>query len=229
MVRTLKPWERDCPDCGTSFTSVQELGVCPNCSLRFAVSREGSLLDAGSRPEDRIPPPTQPRRDLFNDAEYVGLIPNFDIPANGPILAGVMGNAKNQLTVAYDDATPEQRSHASWNLGTHPDLVDRLWHEVAIDLPTRVRWVIWGVVVLLHPKSGVIFGFAGGTHNYALRVPDTVRDLALADGGGPADGDAGKMGLSILGPNWILPKFNPRDRDWAIEAFRYAESLPPIT
>src|SRR5690242_13496879 len=46
-------------------------------------------------------------------------------------------------------------------LGTHPDLVERLW-KLDAALPERCRWVVHGHPALVHPASGVVFGFAGG-------------------------------------------------------------------
>ena len=57
----------------------------------------------------------------------------------------------------------------------HPDLVARLWDEITTLLPVDCRFVLFGTPVLMRPDSEIVFGFAGGTHTYALRLPDGVR------------------------------------------------------
>jgi phage FluMu protein Com len=44
-----KPWNRDCPDCNTTFASVQSIGVCPRCQLVFEVDCKGQLLSRRHR------------------------------------------------------------------------------------------------------------------------------------------------------------------------------------
>ncbi len=54
MIERRERWSRQCPDCGTEFSSVQCWGVCPQCELRFLVDHRGNVLDAGNRPDDRL-------------------------------------------------------------------------------------------------------------------------------------------------------------------------------
>lgn len=56
MVTRLEPSDRTCPDCHTTFASVQFLGVCPNCDLRFGVDATGRVIAPGDRPSDRSKP-----------------------------------------------------------------------------------------------------------------------------------------------------------------------------
>ena len=39
--RELVHWSRKCPRCGTTFQSVQELGRCPGCELKFKADKSG--------------------------------------------------------------------------------------------------------------------------------------------------------------------------------------------
>ena len=55
-------------------------------------------------------------------------------------------------------------------LGTHPDLVARLWGELGGVLPADCRVIAYGMPALVRPDSGVIIGVAGGTQMYALRL-----------------------------------------------------------
>lgn len=49
------PWNRDCPDCSTTFASVQSTGVCPYCQLVFDVDCDGKLLRRLRRIGDPAP------------------------------------------------------------------------------------------------------------------------------------------------------------------------------
>lgn len=76
MARRVGRWDRTCPDCHTTFSSVQEWGVCPNCLLYFLVDRDGTVLNHGTRPEDRIQPP----RDIVvpeNIEERIKALPSW--------------------------------------------------------------------------------------------------------------------------------------------------------
>jgi len=111
-------------------------------------------------------------------------------------------------------------------LGTHPDLVERLWKLDAF-LPERCRWVVHGHPALVHPASGVVFGFAGGTLGYALRLPGSARREADELGAktairmpfeAPWDvWDAGKAG-----PEWRFGVWSEREPEWCRAAYDWA-------
>ena len=79
-------------------------------------------------------------------------------------------------------AFPEMVARPYESLGTHPDLVARLWDELGRALPADCRAIFYGGPALIHPESGIVFGFAGGTHTYALRLPEAERLQALRFG-----------------------------------------------
>ena len=68
-------------------------------------------------------------------------------------------------------ASPDAFVRPHETLGTHPDLVGRLWDELPAELPVDCRVVFYGMPALMHPTTGIVLGFAGGTHTYALRLP----------------------------------------------------------
>src|SRR5262249_18290587 len=111
---------------------------------------------------------------------------NLDHPFNQGILS-YLGNPE-RLQRAVSVASKIRVCAASevadpyMTLGTHPDLVSRLWDELGKGLPADCRYVVFGAPVLLRPDSGVIFGFAGGTLTYALRLPEPARTTALGMG-----------------------------------------------
>jgi hypothetical protein len=64
-------------------------------------------------------------------------------------------------------------------LGTHPDIVDRLW-TIGRSLPADASWTWRRRPVLVHPMSGVVFGLGVGTLGYGLRSPSGSPDLGRA-------------------------------------------------
>src|SRR5579859_4002209 len=64
------------------------------------------------------------------------------------------------------------------SLGTHPDIVEALWH-LDDDLPQRCRWVFWGGPSLVQPDTGVVFAVGIGTIGIVFRLPPRV--IASAD------------------------------------------------
>ena len=110
-----------------------------------------------------------------------------------------------------------------YGLGTHPDLITRLW---ALDdqLPQRCRWVVYGKPALVHPTSGIVFGFAAGTLGYALRLPEPARRQADALGAKTVvrlrykpPWDVWDVGRA--GPEWRLGRWSADEPEWCSQAF----------
>src|SRR5688572_19880145 len=120
----------------------------------------------------------------------------FEHPAN----AGVVRHLRSVGSVSVARDTPSRSPDAVddpyMNLGTHPDLVLRLWQEITKDLPARCDWVVYGAPALVRPDSGIVFGYAGGTHTYALRLPPAERAEVSAAALRRANALADEHGLS---------------------------------
>jgi hypothetical protein len=113
-----------------------------------------------------------------------------------------------------------------YGLGTHPDLIDRLW-ELDDSLPERCRWVVHGHPALVHSRSGVIFGFAGGTLGYALRLPEGERREADALGARtaikmPYETPWDVWDASKAGPEWRFGLWSDREPQWCRAAYDWA-------
>jgi len=113
-----------------------------------------------------------------------------------------------------------------YGLGTHPDLVTRLW---ALDdgLPERCRLVVYGKPALVHPASGIVFGFAAGTLGYALRLPETARREADQSGARTvvrlrAKPPWDRWDVGDAGPEWRLGRWIAQEFDWCRMAYRQA-------
>ena len=72
--------------------------------------------------------------------------------------------------------TVDQAPHPIFGLGTHPDIVSRLW-ALEGALPQSCRRLVWGFPALVHPRTGVIFALAFGTIGIVVRLPPDVRGL----------------------------------------------------
>lgn len=75
---------------------------------------------------------------------------------------------------------PSEAHDPYYHLGTHPDLVEKLWDKLTVEIPMDSTWVLHSRPVLVHPETSVIFAFATGTHTYAFRVPESQRDEEIA-------------------------------------------------
>lgn len=117
---------------------------------------------------------------------------------------------------------------AYYGLGTHPDLVAHLWDVLGAVLPEDCRFVFFGGPALLRPDSGIVFGFAGGTHAYALRLPEPVRAAALADGAERVHtySIGGSFDLDEIGPEWVFCRWNKAEKEWCRAAYEFAAPDP---
>ena len=114
------------------------------------------------------------------------------------------------------------------NLGTHPDIVDRFWRKITTLLPEPCGWVVYGSPVLVHPGTGIIFGWARGSADYSLRLPPHDRQRAVSAGAKTlsrySDGDS--LDAAAIGPDWILGNFIDAERDWCLIAYQAAGGKP---
>ena len=111
-------------------------------------------------------------------------------------------------------------------LGTHPDLVQRLWDELGVRLPEPCRWVVYGRPALVHPRTDLVFGFAGGTHTYGLRLPPAEHAEAVRAGAQRehAYSDGSRLDAEALGADWVLGGWFRPEPDWCLAAYDHAAS-----
>jgi hypothetical protein len=158
-------------------------------------------------------------------------------PPNAALLAYLADPARlaKSLSGAKDtpSCSPAAVQKPYEHLGTHPDLLSHFWDELGGSLPEDCRWVVYGTPALVHPRSGIAFGFAGGTHTYALRLPLDRRQAAIADGGVtkheypayPTLGiQASSVDLAAIGPEWIFGRGLREPREWCRAAYSHAEA-----
>lgn len=125
--------------------------------------------------------------------------------------------------------SPESCRDPCYELGTHPDLVNRLWHELTIKIPQDSRWVLYGTPVLVNPESGIVFAFAHGTRVYALRLAEWQRREALRMGAKRIHvySDGASLNLDTIGPEWVFGNWLPDEDQWCVAAYDFASSTAP--
>lgn len=160
---------------------------------------------------------------------------DLDHPLNRGVLAHLSGPARLRSSVSIVASTPEcspaDVADPYYTLGTHPDLVARLWDELGSTLPVDCRSIVFGTPVLVRPDSGILFGFAGGTHTYAFRVPPDVKSDALSAGAEvvyryPAypelNIEASVLDLQDMGPEWVFGGWHRAEDNWCHAAYAFA-------
>jgi len=145
-----------------------------------------------------------------------------DNPANASLIACLSSFGRDQSGLASVD--PETVSNPYYNLGTHPDLVERLWSALGGSLPVDCRWVLCGTPVLAHPTSGTAFGFAMGMPTYALWLPAQEMESALELGANRVHRYSNGLVLDLaqIGDGWVLGSWTSEEVEWCRAAFRQA-------
>jgi hypothetical protein len=173
----------------------------------------------------------------------------FESPANAAVLRHLRERNPDWAARHKPSCPPEEVKDAYMSLGTHPELVARLWDQITAALPVRCAYVVYGSPVLVRPDTGILFGFAGGTHTYALRLPPAPRaemaSTALRQAEKNADkfalrgpardkylraqaGDVhqytggSKLDISTLGNEWVFGRWMEDETRWCISAYEYA-------
>ncbi|MBI5118662.1 hypothetical protein HZA56_19515 [Candidatus Poribacteria bacterium] len=146
---------------------------------------------------------------------------NLEHQANGGILRYLRSGSKGH---SQPSAAPEDIQNPYYDLGTHPEIVARIWDEITVKLTTDCRCVVYGAPALVHPESGIIFGFAGGTQTYALRLPEPERREAIRKGAEQVHTymDGSKLDLKDFGKEWVFGGWFDIEAEWCLAAYEFA-------
>lgn len=66
-------------------------------------------------------------------------------------------------------------------LGSHPDIVSRIWDELGNSLPLDCKAIVYGNPALVNPQNGIILALGYGTR-YAIRIPEKYIEAAFKCG-----------------------------------------------
>lgn len=152
---------------------------------------------------------------------------DFDHPANQAILTYLRQTHVKYKAHLPVSTSPHFLKDPYRELGTHPELVERLWDELAEKIPFNCKWIVYGTPVLVNPLSGIIFGFAFGTKTYALRLPEKERQEMYAAGAKRHYdyNDGSSFDISEVGDDWVLGGWITGERLWCMAAYAYAQQL----
>jgi|GEM_PF-1966540 len=152
---------------------------------------------------------------------------NFGHPANTAILRYLAANTgRNNAPL---EERPDSFDKTFYDeLGTHPDLVYLLWHQVSAKLPVDCRWVVFARPILVHPTTGVIFAFAAGTHYCGFRTPPTKKPIVAEAKSKWSQGKApnSRINLDELGEEWSSFLWLNDLENFGLLAYQYAGELP---
>ena len=121
-------------------------------------------------------------------------------------------------------SAPPAGTNPYWELGSHPEIVERVWDMLGVRLGDDCRALIYGIPGLVDPNTGAVLAIAYGT-SYAIRVPN--RRLGEALQAGCAVEAAWSDGTSTniehtFGRGWVFGHWLPQEVDWIVEALRDA-------
>ena len=126
-------------------------------------------------------------------------------------------------------AGPDALSTSRERYGSHPDIVQYLWDEIAPRLRVDCRAVVYGTPALAAPERGLVFAVALGTE-YGLKLSPAGFALARAAGAEVVHHyrtvdvtlDLGTR----FGPGWVFGTFDRREPEWIADALEFAEATP---
>jgi len=130
---------------------------------------------------------------------------NVHIPENQTVLAHL--RCKGRPIVSAPDSVPDPYM----GLGSHPDIVERVWDQLGMSLSPDYRRIVCGTPALVHPASGLIFTLAYGTQ-YVLRLPPELATLAKQAGFHTTHHWSNGTSTDIekeLGVGWVFSLWSP--------------------
>lgn len=152
-----------------------------------------------------------------------------------PFSICLLGHIENQQLLKYlsqvgskwkenPSCSPESVEQPYLHLGTHPNVVTRLWNTFAAELPVNCNWVVYGMPVLVNPQSAVIFAFGGGTV-YVLRLPPDLRSRSLDFGFSTTHrfSNGTVLDLAEFGEGWIFGRGRSEEKSWCVSAYEYSK------
>ena len=138
-------------------------------------------------------------------------------PANSGILSYL---SRGEAAALPPTRPPEAIQHAYYTLGSHPDIVERIWDQLSKALPADARCVVYRTPALVHPR-GIVLATALGT-SYGLRVPKSLMGDARKAGAKTSHTYGGGFTLDLekeFGPDWIFGGWFKEEETWCRAAY----------
>lgn len=113
------------------------------------------------------------------------------------------------------------------HLGSHPDIVERLWEGLAAILPQDCRCIVFGTPALVAPKTGIVLAQAYGTQ-YVLRIPHKSMNEALQAGAKTNMTWAGGHTTDLpheYGSDWVFGCWSEQEPAWLLAVYDAAEDI----
>ncbi len=147
-------------------------------------------------------------------------------PLNEGVLRFLAGRAPRKAPVAPRDSMGD----AYTRLGCHPEIVERIWDTLGSRLPADCRCLVYATPALVHPASGVVFAFAGGTA-YRLRLAPRGYQEALQKGWKTVQhftlGYTEDVGQN-LGPDWVFGNWKVDEVRWILAIYERLNRLAAL-
>ena len=127
-----------------------------------------------------------------SDSSQTNTIPNVHVPENEKLLSYLKEmHPFKEIIVPFSEKRVSQDTVPA-------DLIGRL--SSMAGLPENSKYVVYGREALVHPETGIIFGFISGT-NVIYRLPDTLLE-EVREGNISNFRTAEDMGMD-LESNWV--------------------------
>ena len=139
-------------------------------------------------------------------------------PRNAKLLEHSAHGAGSKVQFAWHrlDTTEVYRES-----GCHPEIVERLWQQIGLALPSDCRSLVYGTPALTHPGSGVVLAIGMGTQ-YALRLTRPLHALAIDRGAKLSTSWTGGGSTDIaqvFGEDWVFGAWLASEPDWCRQTF----------
>ncbi len=140
--------------------------------------------------------------------------PSLDLrhPANAKALRYLAGGA-SPAEVAFRRPRPGEDPYTS--LGSHPEVVEKLWDGLGAAFPGKARGIVYGTPALVSPRTGVLLAVALGTA-YAIRLAPEAYAAAVLRGAETRH-TYRTVGMTLdlseeFGPGWIFGGFGEEEK-----------------
>lgn len=146
--------------------------------------------------------------------------------ASHPLNQRIIHHAKGRCADKSAIAAPDRHPNPYWDLGSHPDVVARVWEVLGANLPTDCRAIVYGTPSLVHSDKGIVLAMAYGTA-YAIRVPHELVDAAIRAGCTIERRWAigGKTNIEEeLGFGWLFGGWLDEETEWLLKMYNHLQT-----